>query len=123
MEKQVDRHILEETFSVTNLSSLVKGYILNCRSEGKSPQTIKVYQTVLNNFLWYSHQNDFPEKITTVHIRHFLWYLSTETNRWEGKTANTKKPASMTTVNDYYRALNSFFNWLLREQFGGTPSI
>jgi integrase/recombinase XerC len=28
-----------------------------------------------------------------------------------------RKPASQTTANDYYRALHSFFNWLIREEF------
>jgi len=34
----------------------------------------------LRNFIWYCRQNDFPEvqKLTAVHIRHFLWYLASE---------------------------------------------
>ena len=119
MEKQVvDRLTIENLIPTTNTESLAKGYILNCRSEGKSPKTIAIYQIVLKNFIWYCKQNSFPEahQLTAVHIRHFLWYLSTETNRWGSGNPAAKKPASQTTVSDYYRALHSFFSWLSREQ-------
>ncbi|HUU08439.1 MAG TPA: hypothetical protein VMW61_02845 [Dehalococcoidales bacterium] len=39
MEKIRDDH-LNHTFVVTGIESLIKGYILNCRCEGKSPKTI-----------------------------------------------------------------------------------
>ena len=73
---------------------------------------------VLRNFLWFVKENNFPEiyGLNAVHIRHFLWYLSNETHRWGDRTSNVKKPACQTTVNGYYRALNSFFNWLVKEQ-------
>jgi len=62
MEKQaVDRLTLENLITTTSLESLAKGYILNCRSEGKSPKTIAIYETVLKNFIWYCRQNNFPE--------------------------------------------------------------
>jgi site-specific recombinase XerD len=50
-----------------------------------------------------------------MHVRQFLWYLVSEPNRWDGKSPRAKKPASKTTVHDYYRALRTFFNWLERE--------
>jgi hypothetical protein len=85
MEKQVvDRLTLENLFTTTSTESLAKGYIHNCKSESKSPKTIAIYETVLKNFIWYCKQNNFPEaqQLTPVHVRHFLWYLSTESNRW-----------------------------------------
>ena len=120
MENQaVDRLILENLIPTTSLESLAKGYVLNCRCEGKSPKTIDIYEVVLRNFAWYCRQNNFPEevlKLSALHIRHFLWYLSSETNRWGSNNPAARKPASQTTVNDYYRALQGFFNWLFREQ-------
>jgi site-specific recombinase XerD len=119
MEKQVvERLTLENLFSTTSTESLAQGYILNCKSEGKSPKTIAIYETVLRNFIWYCKQNNFPEihQQTSVHVRHFLWYLSTESNRWGSNNPAARKPASQTTVSDYYRALYSFFSWLSREQ-------
>lgn len=102
-----------------NLESLAKDYILNCTVEGKSPKTISNYQSVLRNFLWFCRHNDFPEvsKLTAMHIRQFLFYLRSEINRWGINSPGVRKPASQTTANDYYRALHSFFNWLLKEGF------
>jgi site-specific recombinase XerD len=105
------------TMVITSLESLVKGYIHDCKAEGKSPKTIAIYETVLKNFIWYYRTNDYPEapQLTAMHIRHFLLYLSTETNRWGINNPATRKPANQTTVNDYHRALRCFFNWLERE--------
>ena len=108
MEKQVvDRLTIENLIPTNSTESLAKGYILNCRSEGKSPNTIIIYKTVLRNFIWYCKQNNFPETghLTPAHIRHFLLYLSTETNRWGSGNPATKKPAGRTTVSGYYTLL------------------
>jgi hypothetical protein len=43
MEKQgVDSLLLQSLVSTTSIESLAKGYILNCKTEGKSPKTISV---------------------------------------------------------------------------------
>ncbi|MFC2044724.1 tyrosine-type recombinase/integrase [Chloroflexota bacterium] len=119
MQKQaVDSLLLESLVSTTSLKSLVKGYILNCKTEGKSPKTISGYEMILRNFVWYCKQNDFPEiqRLTSAHIRHFLWYLSSESHRWDSTSPSAMRQVSSTTVNDYFRALRTFFNWLEREE-------
>ena len=41
MQKHAGEHLLfENLVSATNLQSLAKGHILNCRSEGKSADTL-----------------------------------------------------------------------------------
>lgn len=118
MEKQaVDSLLLESLVSTTSLESLAKGYILNCRTEGKSPKTISGYQMALNNLTWYCREQGFPavQKLTAVHIRHFLWYLASEPHRWDSTSPAAKRQVSSTTVNCYFRALRTFFNWLERE--------
>jgi len=41
MQKYAGEHLLfENLVFTTNLQSLAKGYILNCRSEGKSADTL-----------------------------------------------------------------------------------
>ena len=106
------------TAVATKLESLTRDYILNCSIEGKSPKTIATYETILKNFIWYCCQNDFPEapELKATHIRQFQHYLLTESNRWGSGNPAARKPASRTTVNDYYRALHCFFNWLMREE-------
>jgi len=115
MQNQATEHLL---FSVSSLQSLTKGYILTCRTEGKSAKTISGYQMVLNNFSWFCQNNQYPDvqKLTPIHVRNFLWYLASEPNRWNSTSPAVKKPASQTTVNHYYRALRTFFNWLYKEQ-------
>jgi site-specific recombinase XerD len=73
---------------------------------------------VLRNFIWYCHQNDFPEihKLNSFHIRHFLWYLGSETNRWNSTNPGAMKKVSQATLHDYFKTLRTFFSWLEREE-------
>ena len=72
----------------------------------------------LRNFIWYCKQEGFPEvqKLTAVHVRHFFWYLASESHRWNSTSPTAKRQATSTTVNGYFRALRTFFNWLEREE-------
>ncbi len=101
-----------------NLETLARDYIINCEVEGKSPKTITIYEMVIRNFIWYCRQSDFPEahELKAMHIRKFFFYLMTESNRWGIDSPATRKTVSKTTVNDYFRALRCFFNWLEREK-------
>ncbi|NQT74055.1 MAG: tyrosine-type recombinase/integrase [Chloroflexi bacterium] len=119
MEKSAVDHITtQETVSINDLESLIRGYIVGCRCEGKSAKTIDSYQMVLRNFLWLCRQKGYPlepQRINASHIREFLWYLASETNRWGNKSTAARKPASKTTVHDYFRILRTYFGWLERE--------
>jgi integrase/recombinase XerC len=119
MEKHVvERLTLENLVPTTSLESLAHGYILNCQCEVKSPQTLAIYGTVLKNFQWYCHGNQYPDephKLNPMHVRQFLWYVASSTNRWGSNNPAARAQASRTTVHDYYRALRTFFNWLERE--------
>ena len=103
--------------TAVSLETLANDYILNCEVEGKSFKTIAIYEMVIRNFTWYCHQNNFPgaHELTATHVREFLLYLMTETDRWGISIPATRKPVSKTTVNCYFRALRCFFNWLERE--------
>jgi len=105
-------------FPIDDLESMAKGYILSCRCEGKSEQTIRLYQIVLRNLLWFYQQRGYPtapSRITALYLREFLWYLASEPNRWGGKTTPARNPASRTTVHDYYRTVKTFLGWLERQ--------
>ncbi len=119
MVKQVvDNILFQSLVTVTSLESLVKGYLLNCRTENKSPKTISGYEMVLKNFIWYCKQNNFPEvqHLTAIHIRYFLMYLSSEPHRWNSTSPSAKRLVNSTTTNTYFRRLRTFFNWLVREE-------
>jgi len=120
MKSQVGDHILiKNTVPVTSITSLAEGYLINCRCEAKSEATINNYQDRLQRFAWFCQVNDYPDepqKISANHIRQFLWYLASEPNRWGGDHPSSRKPASQSTVNNYYRVLNTFFGWLEKEE-------
>jgi len=119
MEKYTVDHITSQNLvPVTSLKLLVQGYILNCQCEGKSPVTITTYEEHLRRFLSYCRQHDFPDepqKIDIYHIRSFLWYVANEPVRWGGTSSSSRRPAGQSTVNHYYRVLNTFLGWLTRE--------
>jgi len=68
--------------------------------------------------VWYCQSNGYPDNpqaLSPTHIRSFLWYVGTESNRWGDKTTSAQHPASNATVNHYYRVLRRFFAWLVEE--------
>jgi len=120
MKSQHDEHILlSDHQSYHKIRSLVSGYILNCRCEAKSPATIENYTYRLNCFIWFCQAQNYPDEPQNIkpdHIRQFLYYLSTQCNRWGNNTTSARKPASQSTINHYYRVLHTFFNWLSQEE-------
>jgi len=120
MTNQAVEHLLTENLvNTADLESLIRGYLLNCRSQNLSPHTIDGYRMFLRNFAWYCVRNDFPhpQKITTSHLQNFLWYLGSESHRWNSTSPAAQRIVSSTTVNDYFRALRTFFKWLEKEAF------
>jgi site-specific recombinase XerD len=102
---------------------LVTGFILTKKTDGKSPRTVHYYEGLLRHFLWYAVKENWPSDaglITEWHIREFLDYVASETNRW-GLNGNgserCQRLASYSTVHHYYATLRVFFNWCLGEGF------
>ncbi|MFO7996114.1 MAG: tyrosine-type recombinase/integrase [Dehalococcoidia bacterium] len=106
-----------------SLKSLVRGFVLTKRTEGKSPRTVEDYDENLRRFLWYADRQCWSDDIrllTEWQIREFLGYVGTETNRWglEGNGSETsQRRASHTTLHHYWVTLSNFFNWLVTEGF------
>jgi site-specific recombinase XerD len=119
MERPLVDHLTSQNLvSTTSLASLVQGYILNCRCEGKSPSTVGTYEEHLRRFLAYCQQKGIPDqpgKLGAHHLREFLWYVASEPVRWGGGPATARRAAGQSTVNHYYRVLNTFFRWLEKE--------
>ena len=61
------------TDSQLDLRALLKGFLLDRKVEGLSPNTIDYYQGKLGNFLWYCKQEglNYPSQITIREIRLF----------------------------------------------------
>ena len=112
-----------------SLRSLVKGFVLTKRTEGKSRRTAEYYEENLRRFLWYADRQSWPDDIrvlTEWQIRDFLGYVGTETNRWglKGNGSETsQRSASHATLYHYWVVLSTFFNWLVREGFIGESPV
>jgi site-specific recombinase XerD len=112
----VDLSILQNLVNITSPQDLVRGYILACRCEGKSPKTISGYENVLKNFLWFCERKSFHVLIMNqTQLREFLWYVASEPNRWGIDNPSSRNPARPATVHKYYRVVGAFFRWLERE--------
>jgi site-specific recombinase XerD len=118
MVVELKRH----TVQGTSLSSLVKGFVLTQCTEGKRPKTLEFYGGNLERFLRFACREGWPDDaslITEWHIRDFLGYVATETNRWgasEGQGSESSRPrASQSTVHHYFVVLSLFFEWAVRE--------
>lgn len=90
---------LLETLLSGKFSPLVRDYLISCRAEGKSDRTVELYTYVLKEFT----KNFRPETANASDIRLFLLSLQER-----GKKAST--------VHIFYRALKTFYNWLVREK-------
>lgn len=107
----------------TSLVSLVKGFVLTKRTEGKSPRTVEYYADNLRRFLWYAETQDWSDDIrllTEWQIREFLDYVGSETCRWglKGNGSETSQhKASLSTIRHYFVVLSCFFNWVIQESF------
>ena len=114
---------ITEALPGVSLRSLVKGFVLTKRTEGKSRRTAEYYEENLRRFLWYADRQGWPDDIrflTEWQIREFLGYVSTEKNRWglKGNGSETsQRSASHATLHHYWVILSTFFNWLAREGF------
>ena len=109
--------------SGASLKSLVTGFVLTQRTDGKSARTVEYYEGNLKRFLWYAHTKGWPDdarRLTEWHIREFLGYVASATNRWgvEGNGAESRwRQASHSTVHHYFSVLRAFFSWCVNEGF------
>jgi len=116
-------NIKPEAPSGTSLKSLVKAFVLTQRTDGKSQRTVEYYEGNLGRFLWYAEKEGWPNDarlITEWHIREFLGYITSETQRWRlngNGSESSRRQASHSTLHHYYAVLKTFFNWCVKEGF------
>ncbi|MBL7124627.1 MAG: tyrosine-type recombinase/integrase [Dehalococcoidales bacterium] len=85
-----------------NLANLLRGYLLSCKVEGKSPKTLESYRQVAVNYIAFAKAHDLPlnaPDITPDYIRSYLLSLQ-------------EKGLSPFSSSSYYRTLHAFFSWL-----------
>jgi site-specific recombinase XerD len=104
-----------------SLTSLVNGFVLTKRTEGKSPKTLTFYEGNLRRFLWYAQRQGWHDDVRLINewqIKEFLGYVASEAHRWglKGNGSETsRRNASRSTVHHYFVVLSCFFNWVVHE--------
>ncbi len=100
------------------IKQVIDEFLLSCKVEGRSYGTIECYSDKLKGFLWYATNYNWPDNIsaiTTKHLREFLAYLRETPHRFNSTCPRAMKPCNSTTIQKYYRALSSLFNWCISE--------
>jgi site-specific recombinase XerD len=102
------------------LDSAVMEYILFCRIEGKSPNTIRWYRQKLDYFEHFLRERELSTRLDEIgrsEIRAFIDHLQSEVKAGSNNPYRpaTGEPLSMHTIHGYVRTLRAFFSWVVRE--------
>ena len=119
IHEQLDR-IIERKSTASGLDSLIQGYRLCARTEGKSQKTITITTTAvttLKNFLEARGLSTDVTDIGTRELREFILHLQ-QVRAYEHHpyTKLQERTLSGNTVNCYLRATRAFWSWLIREE-------
>lgn len=112
---------VENAHSATFTSQLlgwVEAFLLDVETQGRSPETVRTYRVILEQFTWWSDQASFKgvDSISPNGVRQFTRYMQTEAKRRFGDdTYRSEKTLAPTTVQGYLRMLKVFVNWLVDE--------
>jgi len=83
------------------LGALTDLYLLRCRVEGKSPNTVRAYAETLRRFARIGQEEGFPDDVSGITPAHLYAYLGRFT------------AYSLETRHRYFREVRCFFNWLV----------
>jgi len=110
-----------QTGCLTGLRALLDTYLVQARTEGKSPNTLRIYTTALSILQRFLDRRGFPTDVTGIgpeEIREFIGYLqNTKAFMEHPFTGPQQKGLTGHTVNCYLRAIRAFWSWLLVEEF------
>ncbi len=110
-----------KTENYTGLKTLTDVYLIQLKTEGKSPNTIRIYNTALtvfNQFLHLKHTPDNVSDITAREFREFIGHLQNVSAFMQHPfTGPQPKKLAGHTVNCYLRALRAFWTWLEVEEY------
>ncbi len=84
-----------------DLRGLIELYLLRCRVEGKSPNTVRAYGETLARFVRIGESEGFPAEVSRITPAHLYAYLG----RFTGHSLETR--------HRYFREVRCFFNWLV----------
>jgi transcriptional regulator with XRE-family HTH domain len=101
------------------LEEVIYNFLVAKQAENKSKATIKFYRENLDRSVWWFRTFSnccFIDEISTQRLRELFVYIGTATDRWKKGSVSSRKPASKSTVDAYWRTLQSLFTWLVTEE-------
>jgi integrase/recombinase XerD len=104
----------------TDLDTLVQGYQLCARTEGKSPGTIALNLTALRLLREFLLTAGIPPDIDCIgvsEIRHFILHLQ-QLKAFAGHPTVSPRSHGLSghSVNSYLRGISAFWSWLVSEE-------
>lgn len=119
LQQELD-HIVDLKGQATRLDTLIQGYKLCARTEGKSEKTILITTTSLNKLKQFLEASKYSTDIVEIgarELREFILHLQQvrafEHHRY---TKPQSKGLSGHAINTYLRAIRAFWSWLVREE-------
>ena len=100
-------------------SELIAQFLEAKEVEGRTRGTLAFYRDNLGRFLWWLKESGTgPEikAVTTQKLRSFLAYVKNTKNRWRVGSTSSRGLPTMATVDAYWRTLQSFFAWLVKQE-------
>ena len=89
-------------------STAIEGYLLDIKSSGYSPNTVRLYSFYLPKAAAYLNDPDI-ENITSGELKSFMLYLQRDYK--PPRPGGDTQPLSPSAVDNYWKAIRSFFNW------------
>jgi len=110
-----------QTECFTSVRALLDTYQVQARTEGKSPNTIRIYTTALSILQRFLERKGYSTDVTGIgpkEIREFISYLqNTKAFMEHPFTGPQQKGLTGHTINCYLWAVRAFWSWLLVEEF------
>jgi site-specific recombinase XerD len=83
------------------LQVLVGLYLIRCRVEGRSPNTVRAYEETPGRFLRIAEEESFPADVARITPIHLYMYL--------GRFSQL----ALQSRHRFFREVRCFFNWLV----------
>ena len=113
-------YIIELKDRATRLDTLIQGYKLCARTEGKSDKTILIATTALNKLRQFLESKGYSTdviEIGTQELREFILYLQqVRAFEYHPYTRPQTRGLSGYAINTYLRSVRAFWSWLVREE-------
>jgi len=119
-----------EDKSTLTLQTAIRGFLLHCTAENKSPRTVEWYESTLNSFQrWLRDQRAggnggstlYLDQVAVEDVRGYLAWMKTP--HLLHPAHKEKRPAKANTVRGHWASLSAFFGWCVAEEFLRTNPV